>query len=132
MLLVTLRGKALLGNCPDNREEGVDDVKSPWPLCPGLHTCYNGPYKEMPSREVERISKNGSQFGLESAIRLHEAGITSNRGSACHGECVLEPCTHRPSHHSSRSFLKSLYQPAKGEDADGKVSKKGEVVTKQP
>jgi hypothetical protein len=23
-------------------EEGGDDVKSAWPLRPGLHTCYNG------------------------------------------------------------------------------------------
>ncbi len=28
-----------------NEEEGGDDVKSSWPLCPGLHTCYNGRYK---------------------------------------------------------------------------------------
>ena len=28
-----------------NREEGGDDVKSAWPLCPGPHTCYNGVYK---------------------------------------------------------------------------------------
>src|ERR1700731_3905829 len=27
------------GNKP---EEGGDDVKSAWPLRPGLHTCYNG------------------------------------------------------------------------------------------
>ena len=26
----------------DKREEGVDDVKSSWPLRVGLHTCYNG------------------------------------------------------------------------------------------
>ncbi|GBR40733.1 hypothetical protein AA0475_0762 [Acetobacter peroxydans] len=26
----------------DKPEEGGDDVKSSWPLCPGLHTCYNG------------------------------------------------------------------------------------------
>ncbi len=26
----------------DKREEGVDDVKSSWPLRNGLHTCYNG------------------------------------------------------------------------------------------
>ena len=26
----------------DNVEEGGDDVKSSWPLCPGLHTYYNG------------------------------------------------------------------------------------------
>ena len=25
-----------------NPEEGGDDVKSSWPLCLGLHTCYNG------------------------------------------------------------------------------------------
>ena len=40
---------------------------------------------------------------LESlVIGLHEAGIASNRGSACRGEYVLGPCTHRPSHHESR------------------------------
>ena len=47
-----------------NGEEGGDDVKSAWPLCLGLHTCYNGIYKEQLSREVERISKKISQFGL--------------------------------------------------------------------
>jgi hypothetical protein len=26
----------------DKSEEGVDDVKSSWPLRVGLHTCYNG------------------------------------------------------------------------------------------
>ncbi len=26
----------------DKPEEGGDDVKSSRPLCPGLHTCYNG------------------------------------------------------------------------------------------
>ena len=66
----------------DKPEEGGDDVKSSWPLRPGLHTCYNGLYKGLPSREVERIPKNRSQFGLESATRLHEVGIASNRGSA--------------------------------------------------
>ncbi len=39
--------------------------------------------------------------GLESATRLHEVGIASNRGSACRGEYVPGPCTHRPSHHES-------------------------------
>ena len=63
-------------------EEGGDDVKSSWPLCPGLHTCYNGRYKEQRSRESKQISKSRPQFGLESATRLHEAGIASNRRSA--------------------------------------------------
>ena len=36
-------------------------------------------------------------FRLFSAIREHEDGITSNRGSARHGEIVPGPCTPRPS-----------------------------------
>ncbi len=86
----------------DKPEEGGDDVKTSWPLCPGLRTCYNGRHKELQNREVELISKNRSQFGLQSATRLHEAGIASNRGSARRGEYVPGPCTHRPSHHESR------------------------------
>ncbi len=38
-----------------NSEEGGDDVKSSCPLCPGLHACYNGRYKGLRYREVERI-----------------------------------------------------------------------------
>src|SRR5688500_19177387 len=59
-----------------------DDVKSSCPLCLGLHTCYNGRYKELRSREAERISKSRSQFGLGSATRPHEVGVASNRRSA--------------------------------------------------
>ncbi len=66
----------------DKQEEGGDDVKSVWPLCSGLHTCYNPNYKGLPNREVELIPKRLGQFRLESAIRLHEAGIASNGGSA--------------------------------------------------
>ena len=63
-------------------EEGGDDVKSSWPLYPGLHTCYNGAYKGKQTREGEPIPKNAPQFRLEAATRLHEVGIASNRGSA--------------------------------------------------
>ena len=38
-----------------NSEEGGDDVKSSCPLYPGLQTCYNGWYKGLLYREVERI-----------------------------------------------------------------------------
>ncbi len=48
----------------------------------GLHTCYNGRYKEKRSGDMEQTSKNRSQFGLKSATRLHEVGIASNRRSA--------------------------------------------------
>ena len=40
-----------------NREEGGDDVKSSWPLCPGLHTCYNGRYRAQLHSDVMRIAK---------------------------------------------------------------------------
>ena len=85
----------------DNTEEGGDDVKSSCPLCLGLHTCYNGYYKGKREGNLERNSKKRSQFGVWAATRPHEVGVASNRGSACRGECVPGPCTHRPSHHGS-------------------------------
>ena len=96
------------GTAGDKPEEGGDDVKSSWPLCPGLHTCYNGLYKELRYCEVERISKNRSKSGLKAETRLHEVGVASNRGSARHGEYVPGPCTHRPSHHGSWLYQKQL------------------------
>jgi hypothetical protein len=65
-----------------SREEGGDDVKSSWPLYLGLHTCYNGGYRELQAGDSKLISESPSQFGLESATRLHEGGIASNRASA--------------------------------------------------
>src|ERR1044072_7712091 len=56
----------------DKPEEGGDDVKSSCPLCLGLHTCYNGQYKGLRYRKVERIPKSWSQFGLGSATRPRE------------------------------------------------------------
>ncbi len=107
-LLLTGNAVHSKGTAGEKPEEGGDDVKSARPLCPGLHTCYNGRYNESRCREVELISKNRSQFGLQSATRLHEVGIASNRGSARHGEYVPGPCTHRPSHHPSRQHPKWL------------------------
>ena len=50
-------------------EEGGDDVKSAWPLYPGLHTRYNGRYNGSQNREVEPIPK----AGLSSDCRLQLA-----------------------------------------------------------
>ncbi len=71
-----------LAGLPRKLEEGGDDVKSSWPLCPGLHTCYNGWYKAKQYRKVEQIAQSQPQFRLEAEIRLYEGGIASNRGSA--------------------------------------------------
>ena len=45
------------GTAGDKPEEGGDDVKSSWPLCPGQHTCYNGRYKAMRACEGKRNAK---------------------------------------------------------------------------
>ena len=66
----------------DKPEEGEDDVKSAWPLYPGLHTRYNGRYNGLQNREVEPILQSRSQFELQAATRLHEVGVASNRASA--------------------------------------------------
>ena len=59
-------------------------------------------------RKLKRITERQSQFGLRSATRPHEVGIASNRGSACRGEYVLGPCTHRPSYHESWQYPKPV------------------------
>ena len=62
--------------------------------------------KGKQTREGEQIPEITTQFGLQAATRLHEAGIASNRRSACCGEYVPGSCTHRPSHHGSRKCPK--------------------------
>ncbi len=85
----------------------------------GTTSSHHGPYvlgytratmagTSMQNREVEQIAESWSQFGLESETRLHEGGIASNRASAWRGEYVPGPCTHRPSHHPSWGYPKSL------------------------
>ena len=82
-------------------EEGGDEVKSSWPLCPGLHTCHNGHYRGKQDRKVEPIPKSGpsSDRGLQLAhVKLESLVIAHQQRS---GECVPGSCTHRLSHHES-------------------------------
>src|ERR1041385_7193869 len=92
-------------------EEGEDDVKSAWPLSLGLQTRYNARYSGLQSRKVEPIPKSRAQFGSGSATRPREVGVASNGRSACCRECVLGPCTHRPSHPESGEQMKPVAQP---------------------
>src|SRR6201987_2466971 len=59
------------GTAERNSEEGGDDVKSAWPLRPGLHPRYNGRYNGQLNREVELIPK----AGLSSDRRLQLAFV---------------------------------------------------------
>ncbi len=65
-------------------EEGEDDVKSAWPLCPGLHTRYNGRYNRSQSREVEPIPKAdlSSDCRLQLACMKSELLVTARQHSA--------------------------------------------------
>ncbi len=56
LLLPARRGGNSRETAGDKPEEGGDDVKSSWPLRVGLHTCYNGVYKEKRACEGERTS----------------------------------------------------------------------------
>src|SRR5215203_4352244 len=72
-----------------------------------------------------------SQFGSRAATRPREGGIASNRGSACRGEYVPGPCTHRPSHHGSKQYPKSALPTPFGEAVgEGRACDWGEVVTR--
>ena len=87
-------------------EEGGDDVKSARPLCPGLHTCYNGRYKGQLPGDWMLISK----VGLSSDRSLKPDSVKLDSLVIAHqpwrGEYVPGPCTHRPSNHGSRGYLK--------------------------
>ncbi len=68
----------------DNVEEGGDDVKSSWPLCPGLHTCYNGRHRGMQDRKVELTPKVGpsSDRGLKPAHVKVESLVIADQQAA--------------------------------------------------
>ena len=111
-------------------EEGGDDVKSSWPLCPGLHTCYNGRDSGLQMRKHEPIPKPGlsSDWRLQLASMKLESLVIVDQ--LRHGEYVPGPCTHRPSRHGSRERPKSVTQPAREGAAEGELGDWGEVVTR--
>ena len=87
-------------------EEGGDDVKSVWPLCLGLHTYYNAQYNVNRYREVEEILKTelSSDWRLQLASMKSESLVMPYQ--LRRREYVPGSCTHRPSHHGSRSHPK--------------------------
>ena len=89
-------------DCPFTREEGGDDVKSVWPLHPGLHTCYNAWYKASRPREGEETAKArpSSDWSLQLDSMKPESLVMAHQ--LRRREYVPGPCTHRPSHHESR------------------------------
>ena len=68
----------------DNAEEGGDDVKSSWPLCPGLHTCYNGADRGQQCGNAEQILKLrlSSDCGLQFAHMKPESLVIADQQAA--------------------------------------------------
>ncbi len=68
----------------DKLEEGGDDVKSSWPLHPGLHTYYNGRYRRLQCREVEPIPKTGlsSDWSLQLDSMKAESLVIADQQAA--------------------------------------------------
>ena len=59
----------------DELEEGGDDVKSSWPLCPGQHTCYNGCHRGKRDRKVEPIPKSSRSW--DRSLQLDSVNLES-------------------------------------------------------
>ena len=105
--------RLLTGHAEDSREtavvrceEGGDDVKSARPLRPGLHTCYNGGYRRpLPGDRmlIPKTSLSSDRSLQPDFVKLDSLVIAHQ---PWRGEYVPGPCTHRPSSHESRGYLK--------------------------
>ena len=95
-------------------EEGGDDVKSARPLRLGLHTCYNGEYRGVPPGDRALIPKSSlsSDWSLQPDSMKLDSLVIAHQ--PWRGEYVPGPCTHRPSSHGSRRYLKSGVYPVLG------------------
>ena len=96
------------GTACASREEGGDDVKSARPLRPGRHTCYNGGDSGKPPGDRARNPKPrlSSDWSLQLDSMKLDSLVIAHQPRR--GEYVPGPCTHRPSSHESRGYLKCV------------------------
>ena len=100
----------------DNTEEGGDDVKSSCPLCSGLHTCYNGWYREKQDREVEQIYKTSpsSDCRLQLACMKLELLVIADQNAAVNAfPGLVHTARHTTEVGGARSRLKNRLPKAK-------------------
>ena len=99
----------------------------------GMTSSHHGPYAQGDKRatmagtegsKTARSSKS-QKAGPSSDWRLKFASMKSESlviaDQPCRGECVPEPCTHRPSSHPNRPHPKSQTQPVREGCAEGEV-----------
>ena len=118
------------GTAAAKAEEGGDDVKSSCPLCPGLHTCYNGRYRGRRPREGERIPKAGpsSDRGLQPAPVKSELLVIADQ----HAAVNAFPGLVHTARHTTRVVCTRSRRPNRsaGGGVEGVEGEGGEVVTR--
>ena len=96
----------------------MDDVKSSWPLHPGLHTCYNGRYNGSQRREAEPILKAGlsSDRSLQlDSVKLESLVIVGQHTTVNTFPGLVH--TARQAMDGRRERSKSRCRPARGASA---------------
>ena len=113
----------------DKPEEGGDDVKSSWPLHPGLHTCYNGSDNGKRPRKGELIPK--SCLSLDCTLQLECMKLESLVIVDQHATVNTFPgLVHTARHTMGVGSTLSRCANRKEAGDHGRVSDWGEVVTR--
>ena len=112
-----------------SREEGVDDVKSSWPLRDGLHTCYNGGDSGTRNREVEQIPKNrlSSDCTLQLECMKAESLVIVDQNATVN---TFPGLVHTARHTMGVGLTRRRCANRKEAGDHGRVSDWGEVVTR--
>ena len=113
----------------DKSEEGVDDVKSSWPLRVGLHTCYNGGDSGQRDSDVELISKShlSSDCTLQLECMKLESLVIADQHAAVN---TFPGLVHTARHTMGVGFTRRRCANRKEAGDHGRVSDWGEVVTR--
>ena len=111
-------------------EEGGDDVKSSWPLCPGLHTYYNGRYKELRTRESKPTSKTGPSSDCSLQLDCMKVGIAIVIADQHAAVNTFPGLVHTARHTMGVRCSRSGLLTRKGGKPQGVTGDWGEVVTR--
>ena len=88
-------------------EEGGDDVKSARPLRPGAHVLQWGVQRAATTRvDANPKTSLSSDWSLQPDSTKLDSLVIAHQPRR--GEYVPGPCTHRPSSHGSRGYLKCV------------------------
>ena len=106
----------------DKPEEGVDDVKSSWPLRVGLHTCYNGGDSGLIPK-----SHLSSDCPLQlEGMKLESLVIADQHAAVNTFPGLVHTARHTMGVGSTRRRCANL----RGAGGHGRISDWGEVVTR--